>query len=182
MQTVQIMFSVPALVHTNLAKRANFLNIRPAEYARRLFEAAYASRIADERGTSSEDAALDNQVRQVFLLADCEPPHIAETLGMPEARVTRILDGWRTIASDMKAPAPTKSEPEAEVVPVQNKLDESAARAGGYPADQVETIIRMWAANEPIGKIATAIGRTEKAVSIWASRNRDVCPVRGKKA
>ncbi|TIS20440.1 MAG: hypothetical protein E5X07_25315, partial [Mesorhizobium sp.] len=69
MNLQQISFAVPAIVFTNLAKRAAPLNIRPAEYARRLFEAAYAARIAGERGQQTEDGALDTQVRQVFLLA-----------------------------------------------------------------------------------------------------------------
>lgn len=38
----QISFNVSGLVFSNLAKRSVPLNIRPAEYARRLFEAAYA--------------------------------------------------------------------------------------------------------------------------------------------
>lgn len=97
----QISFMVPALVAKNLAKRAAPLNIRPTEYAKRLFEAAYFVRCLAEKGEAAEDVELDRQVRQVFLLADCEPEYIAETIGMPVERAQRILDGWRQAAQEL---------------------------------------------------------------------------------
>lgn len=92
---VPVSFDVSPKVFAGLAERAKQTNVRPAEYARRLFEAAYAARIAGERGEESGDAALDRQVKATFLLADCEPEFIAENLGTTTATVERILEGWR---------------------------------------------------------------------------------------
>lgn len=158
MQLQQVSFSVPAIVWANVERRARPLNIRPAEYARRLFEAAYAARIAGEKGETSGDAALDEQVRGVFLLADCEPEFIAESLGLPLERVKRILEGWRQVA---------REAPSERVAP--------ATVGAGY---RPEVIGPLWREGATIKEIAVAIGKTEGALSMWMSKNRDVCPKR----
>lgn len=127
---VQISFSVPRTVATNVAKRAEPLNIRLSEYARRLFEAAYAARVAQERGESSGDRSLDRQVRDVFLLADCEPEFVADALGMPVIRVRRILDGWRqAVAEALPTPAAT---PEPTVVAAATRLPPPNRQEGAF--------------------------------------------------
>jgi hypothetical protein len=173
MQTIS--FSVTPLVAANLAKRAAPLNIRTSEYARRLFDAAYHARVLQERGEPAMDAELDEQVRKVFLLADCEPEFIAEAIGLPLPRVQTILDGWRTVAREIAdgtrpAAAPAPSTPPSPASPPA-----APAQGGGYP---VETIRTLWAEGKGVREIAGAIGKTEGAMSVWASKNRDVCPKR----
>lgn len=176
---VQISFSVPRTVATNVAKRAEPLNIRLSEYARRLFEAAYAARVAQERGESSGDRSLDRQVRDVFLLADCEPEFVADALGMPVIRVRRILDGWRqAVAEALPTPAAT---PEPTVVAAATRLPPPIARkvrSDGYSADQIAVIRAMWREGKEVKDIAAAIGRPAPGLSNWASRHRDICPKR----
>lgn len=171
MNMQQISFSVPAIVFSNLQKRAAPLNIRPVEYARRLFEAAYAARIAGERGQETEDAALDHQVRQVFLLADCEPEFIAEALKLPLEQVTRILDGWRQAARELVEP---KAEPETP----EGGAAEDIPPAGEPKGYDAELIGKMWAAGASTKEIAATIGKTPGALSVWASGHRDICPSR----
>lgn len=165
-QLQQISFAIPAKVYDNLKKRSGPLNIKVTEYARRLFEAAFAARVADERGQSSGDTALDNQVRQVFLLADCEPEYIADALHMPQERVSKILAGWRQVAREDDAKA---------VPPPARQGEETPAGAAGYPTD---LIAKLWAEGRPLREIANAIGKTEGALSVWAVKHRDICPSR----
>lgn len=171
----QISFGVPAVVFHNLAKRAAPLNIRPVEYARRLFEAAYAVRVAGERGQETEDGALDHQVRQVFLLADCEPEFIAEALKLPIERVKRMLEGWRQVARELVDP-----KAETKVAPMPSGQTEDippAVAAGGYdPA----VIGKLWADGVGCKEIAAAIGKTVGGLSQWVLKHRDVCPARRK--
>ncbi len=118
-QLTQISFSVPAIVVQNLIKRSGPLNIRASEYARRLFEAAYSARIAQERGGESGDPELDRAVRDVFLLADCEPEYIAEAISAPVEWVQKILEGWRRTAGGMlQTRPPAKPAPETPAQPV----------------------------------------------------------------
>ncbi|MER8380693.1 hypothetical protein [Mesorhizobium sp. M1399] len=176
MNVQQISFAVPAIVFNNLAKRAAPLNIRPTEYARRLFEAAYAARVAGERGQQTEDAALDTQVRQVFLLADCEPEFIAEALKLPIERVKRMLEGWRQVARELAAPVeatPAVEQPGAELAEI--KIE---ARTGAMDAAEIADIRNLWREGKSIPAIAVALGRTTRSVDNWIQRHRHVCPVR----
>lgn len=173
-------FSVHPKVYDNLARRAAVLNIRPAEYARRLFEAAYAVRCAHEKGERHEDRELDGQVRLVFLMADCEGEFIAEALGLRDATVARILDGWRIVGGEIERPVaavppPAPSAPAPSVSEAPRKDPRSSA---AYPPEMVETIRAMWAQGRTGKDIAAAIGKAEGALSMWMSKNRDVCPKR----
>lgn len=171
MNTVTVSFAVPAKIYENVAKRAGPLNIRPAEYARRLFEAAWTARVAGERGMPTDDRALDHQVRQVFLLADCEPEYVADALKLPLDRVKRILEGWRQVARELIDPKPEPETPRggaAEDIP-------PAGDGKGYDA---ALIGKMWAEGISGKDIAAAIGKTEAAFSMWAGKHRDICPRR----
>lgn len=177
----QISFSVPATTYAALQKRAMPMNLRPAEYARRLFEAAWAARVMAEKGEASGDRDLDRQVRQVFLLADCEPEFIAEALGLPRPTVAKILAGWRQVAGEIAAGGGNASvgsrqtAVEVKALPAALPAPEKTQKVGGYP---VETIRAMWAEGRSTKEIAAAIGRTEGALSMWMTKNRDVCPKR----
>lgn len=179
MSLESITFAVSSLVYRNVVKRCQPLNIRPSEYARRLFEAAYAARVAGERGEESGDAALDAQVRQVFLLADCEPEFIAETIGLPLERVTRILDGWRRAARDVVEECERPPAEEPATVDGERTTGRFADRAtAAWPADMIATIADMWAAGRNCTEIGKAIGKTAGNLSVWMSKNRDLCPKR----
>lgn len=181
MSLESITFAVSSLVYRNVVKRCQPLNIRPSEYARRLFEAAYAARVAGERGEESGDAALDNQVRQVFLLADCEPEFIAETIGLPLERVTRILDGWRRAARDIveeneRTPAKEPATVDAEGERIADRFADRATAA--WSAEMIAIIAGMWAEGRNCTEIGAAIGKTAGNLSMWMTHNRDICPKR----
>jgi hypothetical protein len=188
MNIQQISFAIPGVQFEALRKRAGVLNIRPAEYAKRLFDAAYFVRVMNEKGEPVEDAELDRQVRQVFLLADCEPEYIAEAIGMPVKRAQRILDGWRQAARDLVDPAPRVTGPEkAPVMVISDPLPPPSPGAGtardprserAWPAAMVETVRVMWAEGRPATEIAAVIGKKRGAIEMWVSKNRDVCPKR----
>jgi hypothetical protein len=169
-----ISFDVPALVYGAVEKRAKPMNVRVAEYARRLFEAAWAARVADERGQGSDDLALDRQVKQVFLMSDCEPDAIATALGIPEGRVRRIIEAWRN------RPAWERFEPPK--VPVGTPPPPAPAQGGRAQIvvsdRQAETIQSMWSARASVKNIAGVVGLTERQLDAWLARNRDVCPAR----
>lgn len=181
MNVVQVSFAVPAKIYDNVAKRAGPLNIRPAEYARRLFEAAWTARVAGERGLPTGDRALDHQVQQVFLLADCEPEYIADALRLPIERVKRILDGWRQAATEIASPPARKAEAPAETkaaIPPPMASEAQPAKTGPMDAGEIAVIRNLWREGKTVAQIADTLGRVQKSVANFASRNRDVCPVR----
>lgn len=95
----QFGIAVSATVHDGVAKRAAQLGMAPTSYAKLLFEAGYAARIGQERGEEPADAELDEQVRLVFALAgQADTAAIAKATGVPEPRVVKILDAWRTFS------------------------------------------------------------------------------------
>lgn len=180
MQVQQISFGVPELVFRNLARRSQPLNIRPAEYARRLFEAAYAARIADERREPVDDHTLDSQVRQVFLLAGAEPDQIADALGLPKERVHRILKAWRQaaleLAGQQEETALRRGEAPAETAGTPPAAPETPAKDDdGYPR---EVIAKLWAEGRSGSEIGRAIGKTAGAFYVWSGKHRDICPKR----
>jgi len=95
-QPVPISYHIQPAMFAGIEQRARTMNLRPAEYARQLMESAYRARQRHEQGSGCGDAALDRQVKQVFLLADCEAEYIAEALAIPQERVERILAAWRS--------------------------------------------------------------------------------------
>lgn len=65
-------------------------------YASLLFDAAFAARVGQERGDPPADAELEEQLRLVFCMAgQADTAAIARATGIPEKRVTRLLDGWK---------------------------------------------------------------------------------------
>lgn len=176
MNLQQISFSIPDTQYAALAKRAGPMNVRPAEYAKRLFDAAYHVRTCAEKGVESPDPELDRAVKQTFLLADAKPAAIADAVGIPVSRVERILDGWRVAAKMIAAPlvirssdmpVPPPALPPANVAPAEARTS--------YP---VETIRRLWADGKTAREIAAAIGKSASAVQQWVNKNRAVCPKR----
>lgn len=179
MNVQQIAFTVPGAQFEALRQRAGRLNIKPAEYAKRLFDAAYYVRCVAEKGEPIEDTRLDVQVRNVFLLADCEPEYIADALGFPQERVTRILDGWRQAALELARPvqkAAPAAEPTMAVPPPVPSRSRNKART--FSAAELETIRSMWVAGETCRIIAAALGCDERRVSNFVFRRRDICPSR----
>lgn len=173
-QLTQISFSVPAIVVQNLIKRSGPLNIRASEYARRLFEAAYSVRVAQERGGESGDPELDRAVRDVFLLADCEPEYIAEAIGAPVEWVRKILEGWRRTAGELAhARPPEKPKPETPAQPVPPPAGSKA-----WPPETAEKAAALWAEGRTCSEIGAAIGKKEGAVSMFMSKNRSLFPKR----
>lgn len=179
-QVMQISFSVPAIVVQNLIKRSGPLNIRASEYARRLFEAAYSVRVAQECGGESGDPELDRAVRDVFLLADCEPEYIAEAIGAPVEWVRKILEGWRrTAGGTVQARPPAKPKPEtpAQPAPPPARVTGSTV-TGPLSAEEVRVVRNLWREGKRSPEIADVLGCDKRRVQNFATRNRDVCPSR----
>lgn len=172
--TVPVSLNLDRRMFTGIEKRAGELNTRPSEYVRQLLEAAYAARIGFERGEESFDQDLDRQVRQVFLIAECEPEFIAATVGIPEDRVKRIIAAWRKAGPDIDRPRPAAPvlapAPAAPVLLGGGRL--------GWSAEHVETTRRMWAEGKTAAEIGRAVGRQSGSVHMWSSKNRDICPKR----
>lgn len=94
---ISITIKVPPRGHQRLHEMAKAKGYRAAAYAQMLFEAAFAARIGQERGAPVSDTELDEQVRAVLCLAgQFDVPAIARALGLSEALVSKILDGWRS--------------------------------------------------------------------------------------
>lgn len=169
----QVSFPVHLKVYDTMAQRAAVMNVRPAEYARRLFEAAYAVRCAQEKGERHDDGELDMHVRLVFLMADCELDFIAEALGIGEATVARILEGWRIAAGEIERPA--------AVPPPAPSAKPAPAKGGKLPRwtdEDRRTLKQMWAAGKEVAEIAAVLGRAATAVQQYAISHRDLCPKR----
>ncbi|WP_309086435.1 hypothetical protein [Chelativorans sp.] len=95
---VPITISLLPKAHQRLFELAKAKGYRPSEYAQLLFDAAFAARVGQERGIPASDAELDEQVRLVFACAgQGSTAAIAKATGLPEARVTRVLDGLREL-------------------------------------------------------------------------------------
>lgn len=97
---ITMKIKVPAVTHRKLFEMGKAKGYSPSTYAQMLFDAAFAARIGQERGTPASDAELDEQVRLVFALAgQADTAAIARATGVPEARVTKILAGFRALRS-----------------------------------------------------------------------------------
>lgn len=94
----QFAFDVLPKTHEAVSRRAKELGQSPTAYAKMLFEAGFAARIGQERDAPLDDTELDEQVRLVFACAgQGNTASIAKSIGVPEARVVKILDGWRKL-------------------------------------------------------------------------------------
>ncbi|MEP4538487.1 MAG: hypothetical protein ABJ021_15055 [Nitratireductor sp.] len=180
MQAKMVSFGVQPAVYAGLEQRGRTMGLAPGKYAQRLFEAAYAARCLAERGEASGDAALDRHVRQVFLLADCEPEFIAGALAMPQARVERILAGWKIAAKSPPQP-PAEEDGAATAKPAASAPVRGLAKTVTSTrwTDQDRLMLKdMWAQGRTVPEIAAALGRAETAVQQYASSHRGLCPKR----
>ena len=166
---VQVSLSIDQARYRAIADRAAAMGHKPSRYIGMLVDAAYLARVQREKGVDPDDRELDLQVQRVFLLADCEPAFFAEATGIPEGRVAKIIEGWRTIGAEL-IERPAQPEPAEPAAPVRGEGADD-----GYPVD---TIRQMWADGKPGKEIAKAIGKSEGAFSMWTSKHRDVCPKR----
>jgi len=205
MTPVTISLTLEGRMAAAIQQRAKTMGKTMSHYVRLLVDGAYAARIAGERDGTSGDAELDRQVKQVFLLADCEPEFIAQALGMEQGRVERILEGWKTVAGEKPRAAlplpdasrgvsppdgggPSGGASNDRRPPVGGSASPSAVTGGGTAVDggrknawspeHVEIVRRMWADGQSVKAIAAAVGRDHWAVQKWAETHRDVCPAR----
>jgi hypothetical protein len=162
----QIVFLIEEALYQRLASRASAMNMPTSKYARLIFDAAYAARIGQEKQIPASDRDLDETVKLVFACAGHGSSAMtAKALGISEALVERIKEGWSTALKDglpKKAAAP------------------AAARAmrNGYSPEEIETIRKLWAEGWKTKDIAARIGRPSAGLQLWASKHRDVCPRR----
>ncbi|MBN9078241.1 MAG: hypothetical protein BGN87_06485 [Rhizobiales bacterium 65-79] len=163
----QIAFSIEEALYRRLEARASAMNMPTSKYARLLFDAAYAARIGQEKEIPASDRDLDETVKLVFACAGHGSNTMtARALGISESLVERIKEGWQTA---LKGGLPPKA-----AAPSSPRL----AKGSEYPAEEVETIRRLWARGEKISAIAAELGKPAHSIQIWASRHRDVCPRR----
>jgi hypothetical protein len=179
---MQLTIPVSPKVYSALRERADRHELKPWQYAQRLFDAAWLARVTAERGEEQPDAELDAQVKQVFLLADCDAGDVAAQLGIPEARVARILEGWRQSAAQIAAGeiiAPPAARQEASQAPTKGEEGYRDPRSEkAWPAASIETARRMWAEGKAGSAIAAALGKTTGSVSVFITKNRALFPYR----
>lgn len=183
---VPISFTLDAPMFKRLEERAKSQGRRAVEYIKLLVEAAYLARCAAEKGEATDDAELDRQVRNVFLLADCEPDFIADALALPAERVKQILTGWK-IAAKNGFPAARQAEPAqapattTKPAPPPAQQPKNREPKPAWPPEMVATMQKMWAAGAKGKEIAAAIGKKEGNVSVFMSNRRDLFPRRVEK-
>lgn len=86
-------------VYEGVTRRAKEIGVSATDLATMFFDAGYAARIGQERDDPVSDAELDEQVWLVFACAgQANTAAISRATGLPEARVERILAGWKTVA------------------------------------------------------------------------------------
>lgn len=169
-----ITFTVETTLFTNMQGRAQAMGLKTADYARRLFDAAYAARIGREKQHPVTDAELDAQVRAVMCLTgEFDPRAIARATGLSEGLVENVLRGFRQVAAEPPAAPPATPKP----LPQSDAVTKAGARAG-YCDAQIETIRRLWAEGKQIAEIAAAIGRSPQGLGVWTGKHRDICPKR----
>lgn len=179
-----IAFAIPKDIHARISERARSMSLGVPQYARRLFEAAYLCRIGQERGDEPSDQKLDRQVREVFLMADAEPEFIAEALGLPQARVEKIIAGWQQVATERPAQAHTEQQEEvADAEPVANSTTRTIdiviePKGTRWSSQTIAVVVKMWSAGKSTREIADAIGRSRASLEMWLSKHRDLCPKR----
>lgn len=196
-ERVQVGITVERHVYQALVARAATMNMKPADFAGRLFHAAWSARGGQEAGIQAADMDLSLQIRLVFALSgDGDIPGIARATKLPERLVRDILHGFRQVAEERReareagavaaaggeAPPPSPSAPPPPLEGVEDGSPAGPAerkrRAGSYTDAEIETVRTMWGVGAKSKVIAAAIGRSAGALSVWISKNRDVCPRR----
>ena len=103
MERVQVGIVVERHVYEALKARSAVMNMKPADFARRLFEAAWSARGGQEAGIQAADMDLGLQIRLVFALSgDGDIPGIARATKLPERLVRDILAGFRQVAEERR--------------------------------------------------------------------------------
>lgn len=130
-QNVTLQLPVSAAMYHAMHERARQLGHgRAANYAGLLLNAAFNARIGHERGEPSSDRELDEQVKLVFAHAgQGRAEAIGRAIGVPAARVERILEGLKLhFASRAASPPAAAGAPAAQAKPAR-------AKGGGGPVE-----------------------------------------------
>lgn len=96
-RTAGISWTVPEKAKIVLDRQAAERGILPSQWAGQIFDMGFAAVCAREKSMPVTDDDLDALVGATLLLRAREkwnPFRIAKALGVPEATVARILDGW----------------------------------------------------------------------------------------
>ncbi|MEQ9247049.1 MAG: hypothetical protein RLO21_13760 [Nitratireductor sp.] len=177
-------FTIEAARFGNLEKRARAQGYKVNDYARMLFDAAYAARVGQERGDAPLDRDLDRQVRSVFMLADCEPDFIAEALGIPKERVRKIIAGWKQVLANggrrITGVKPTETVVTSPGGEQRGTQSEPATRRRVRHWTDAERLLlkRRWSEGATVQSIAQELDRPAAAVQQFINKHRGLCPKR----
>ncbi|MBT9370295.1 hypothetical protein [Rhizobium sp. CSW-27] len=97
-RTVGIALTVTEKAKANLDRQAAARGIPSSRWASQIFDIGFAAVCAREKSMPISDADLDAICGATLLLwsrGEWDTAAIAAGLGVPEATVARILDGWR---------------------------------------------------------------------------------------
>ena len=101
MNRAELTLTVAQSLAAGIAGQAGKAGVTPESHARILLEAAFAARCGRCRPDTGAERDLDEQVRLAFACAgQADTAAIARTIGIPEARVMRILAGWRRVLGE----------------------------------------------------------------------------------
>lgn len=95
---IGITINVPERAKETLDRQASERGCATSVFAGQVFDIGFAAICAREKSMPLTDADLDAIAGATLLLwsrGDWETASIAKGLGVPEATVARILDGWR---------------------------------------------------------------------------------------
>jgi hypothetical protein len=98
LKLVPVQIQITEKAKATLIRQAGERGVSMTRWANQLFDAGFAAACAREKSMPSTDADLDAIVGAVLLLREREKwdtPTLAQALGVPEATIDRILDGWQ---------------------------------------------------------------------------------------
>jgi hypothetical protein len=102
---IPVTLKVPPRMHQRMHEMGRTLGYTGTQYAELLLNAAFAARVGQERGEEPSDRELDEQVKLVFACGgQGNTAAIARATGVPEHRVVKILEAWRTLKNERKQP------------------------------------------------------------------------------
>lgn len=100
---ITITLKVLPRMHQHMHEMGRKLGYTGTQYAELLLSATFAARVGQERREEPSDRELDEQVKLVFACAgQGSTAAIAKATGVPEARVVKILEAWRTLKKERK--------------------------------------------------------------------------------
>jgi len=97
-KVVEIKINVPLKAKATLDRQARDRGCAPSLWANQIFDVGFAAICARERSMPITDGDLDAICAATLMLwagPSWDTEAIAKALGVPEATVVRILDGWR---------------------------------------------------------------------------------------